>query len=95
MFGNWLNGIDKATKTCIRVGVCALVWAIWNCRNDMVFNKGINAHLLQVIHMAGYFLDPLLGIPITNGREATYGFRMHTAPDGRTGCLQPGWLTAF
>jgi hypothetical protein len=29
LFGNWLNGIDKQTKAWIRVGVCALVWAIW------------------------------------------------------------------
>jgi hypothetical protein len=28
LFGNWLNGIDKQTKTQILVGVCALVWAI-------------------------------------------------------------------
>jgi hypothetical protein len=28
MFENWLNGIDKTTKARIRVGVCALMWAI-------------------------------------------------------------------
>jgi exosome complex RNA-binding protein Rrp4 len=26
LFGNWLNMIDKKTKTQICVGVCALVW---------------------------------------------------------------------
>jgi hypothetical protein len=39
LFGNWLNGIGKKTKALIRVGVCALVWAIWNCCNDVVFNR--------------------------------------------------------
>jgi hypothetical protein len=39
LFGNWLNGLDKKTKARIRVGVCALLWAIWNCRNDIVFNR--------------------------------------------------------
>jgi len=39
MFGNWLNGVDQKAKTRIRVGVCALVWEIWNCRNDVVFNR--------------------------------------------------------
>jgi hypothetical protein len=28
LFGNCLNGIDKATKARIRVGVCALLWEI-------------------------------------------------------------------
>jgi hypothetical protein len=52
LFGNWLNGIDKKTKVRIRVGVCALVWAIWNCRNDVVFNRNVKPNVLQVIHRA-------------------------------------------
>jgi hypothetical protein len=39
MFGIWLNGIEPINKARIRVGVCALVWAIWNFRNNVVFNK--------------------------------------------------------
>jgi hypothetical protein len=41
--------------TRIRLGVCALVWALWNCRNDMVFNKIGTAHFLQVIRMATHW----------------------------------------
>jgi hypothetical protein len=52
LFGNWLNGIGKKTKALIRVGVCALVWAIWNCRNDVVFNRVSKPNFLQVIHRA-------------------------------------------
>jgi hypothetical protein len=37
MFGNWLNGIVKSAKARIRIGVCALVWAMWNCRNDIYY----------------------------------------------------------
>jgi hypothetical protein len=55
MFGNWLNGVEKQTKARIRVGVCALIWALWNCRNDMVFNKTGTAHFLQVIRMATHW----------------------------------------
>jgi hypothetical protein len=33
-------------------GVCALVWAIWNCRNDVVFNRNIKPNFLLVIHRA-------------------------------------------
>jgi two-component response regulator (ARR-B family) len=34
------------------VGVCALVWTIWNCRNEVVFNISANPNFLQVIHRA-------------------------------------------
>jgi hypothetical protein len=36
LFGNWLNGVDKGR---IRIGVSALCWSIWNCRNTIVFDK--------------------------------------------------------
>jgi hypothetical protein len=52
MFGNWLNGVDKQTNARIRVGVCTLIWAIWNSRNDLIFNKKGTAHFLQLILMA-------------------------------------------
>jgi two-component response regulator (ARR-B family) len=52
LVGNWLNGIGKKTKERIRVGVCALVWTIWNFRNEVVFNKCANPNFLQVIHRA-------------------------------------------
>ena len=54
LFGNWLNGVDAKTKARIRIGVSALCWAIWNCRNDIVFNRKNTFHILQVIHMATY-----------------------------------------
>ena len=43
------NGIESEIARHIRVGVCALLWAVWNCRNDMVFNRTTNFHFLQVI----------------------------------------------
>ena len=39
LFGNWLNEIGPKDKDQIRVGVCALLWAMWNVHNDFVFNK--------------------------------------------------------
>ena len=56
MFGNWLSGVDKTTKARIRIGVSAFMWAIWNCRNDVVFNKVRDAHFLQVVHRATYWI---------------------------------------
>ena len=56
MFGSWLNGIDKGTKARIRIGVAAILWAIWNCRNDIVFNKKSSSHYMQVINMAIHWI---------------------------------------
>jgi hypothetical protein len=39
LFGNWLKGIPKNDLIQIRVGICAVIWAIWKNRNDHVFNK--------------------------------------------------------
>jgi hypothetical protein len=52
LFGNWLNEIDKKTKERIHAGVCALFWTIWNCPNEVVFNRCANPNFLQIIHRA-------------------------------------------
>ena len=56
LFGNWLYGVPKKEKVQIRVGVCALLWAIWNKRNDIIFNNGNNCSFLQVISMAIHWI---------------------------------------
>ena len=56
LFGNWLRGINKKDKVQIRVGVCALLWAIWNVRNDFVFNKPRASSFLQVIPLATHWI---------------------------------------
>jgi hypothetical protein len=38
LFGNRLNMVNNKTKALIRVGASALVRAVRNCRNDVVFN---------------------------------------------------------
>ena len=48
IFGHWLDGITNRFKTLIRVGAYALIWSLWLCRNDLVFNDK-NASPLQVI----------------------------------------------
>jgi hypothetical protein len=49
LFGSWLNGVSKVDKAQIRVGACALLWAIWNTRNDFIFNRETKSSFLQVI----------------------------------------------
>ena len=56
LFSSWLNGIEPKTAARIRVGVCALLWAIWNCRNDIVFNRKNITNFLQVIFRASAWI---------------------------------------
>jgi len=49
MFSNWLRGIDHKCRNLIRVGAIAVIWSLWLCRNDSVFN-GKDASPLQVIY---------------------------------------------
>jgi hypothetical protein len=56
MFGNWLNEVDKNNKNNVRIGICSLMWAIWNCQNDVVFNKRTHANFLKVIRMVTHWI---------------------------------------
>jgi hypothetical protein len=56
MFGNW-DGTDKIDKAMIRIGVSALCWSIWNCRNDIIFNKKNSTNFLQVIHTMVHWIQ--------------------------------------
>jgi hypothetical protein len=56
LFGTWLTGIEPKTVAHIRVGVCALLWAIWNCRNDVAFNRQTITIFLQVIFRASAWI---------------------------------------
>ena len=49
IFGNWLNGVDHRFKLFSRVGAIAVIWSLWLCRNDKVFNDK-NASIMQVIY---------------------------------------------
>jgi hypothetical protein len=54
LFGKWLIGVDKAVKVRIRVRVCALLWSIWNYRNDVVFNGAGPSQFLKAVHRSTY-----------------------------------------
>jgi hypothetical protein len=56
LFGNWLTGIPKQDLVNIRVGVCAVLWALWNTRNDVVFNKPKKHTCMQVIPMTTHWI---------------------------------------
>jgi hypothetical protein len=54
MFGNWLINQHKTARNIIWVGVTAFFWAIWICRNDVIFNKMKTNSILQVIFRGAY-----------------------------------------
>jgi hypothetical protein len=69
MFGKWLNGVNKHDKARIRIGISALCWSIWTCRNDMVFNKQKSTNFLQVIRRAAHWIQLwALLLPEISGR---------------------------
>jgi hypothetical protein len=49
IFRNWLHGIYFRFRVLIRVWVLAVIWSLWLCINDKVFNDK-NYSLLQVIY---------------------------------------------
>ena len=68
LFGMWLNGIESEIARHIRVGVCALLWAVC-CRNDLVFNRTTNFHFLQVIFRATALIRMWSLLTPTEARE--------------------------
>jgi hypothetical protein len=49
VFGNWVHGIDNKYRILLRVGAMSLIWSLWLCRNDKVFDNK-SSSLLQVIY---------------------------------------------
>jgi hypothetical protein len=56
LFGNWLNRVSKSKKINLRVGTCAILWAIWHVRNEFIFNKPCFPLFLQVIPLAIHWI---------------------------------------
>lgn len=52
LFETWLKGVEFGSAQLTRVGTCALLWATWNCRNDLVFNRYSSINFSQVIFRA-------------------------------------------
>ena len=52
LFGTWLAGVEHTIAAHVRIGICALLWDIWNCQNDFIFHRKYNLNFLQVIFRA-------------------------------------------
>jgi hypothetical protein len=55
LLGDWLANWNVKHKRQILVGVTALCWSIWLCRNDVEFNRKNFNSLLQVVFRGTYW----------------------------------------
>uniref|UniRef100_A0A8I6WC46 Reverse transcriptase zinc-binding domain-containing protein n=1 Tax=Hordeum vulgare subsp. vulgare TaxID=112509 RepID=A0A8I6WC46_HORVV len=69
MFTTWLNGVDVQLSRLIRIGICALLWAIWNTRNDIIFNGQKFTNFLQVIFRATSWIRTWSSLSLVDNRE--------------------------
>lgn len=54
VFDVWLKEVDEKLKYKIFVETCTLLWVIWLCRNDVVFNNTKAVTPMQVIFSGTY-----------------------------------------
>jgi hypothetical protein len=57
MLENWLQNFNTQEVMTILTGAAALCWAIWRCRNDIIFDNVIkNSSFIQAILKGTYWL---------------------------------------
>jgi hypothetical protein len=56
LFGSWLSNQSSKVRNLIWVGVAVFCWAIWRCRNDIIFHKIKVNSILQIIFGGTYWL---------------------------------------
>ena len=93
LFETWLVGIESKTARDIRVGVCALLWAIWNCRNDLAFKN--NNYSFFAGFIPSYCADPYVVVTHSDGGQGAFGYWIYPLGDGSSGYLQPVWLAVI
>ena len=57
IFGNWLHGIDHKFRKHIWVGAIALLWLLWLCRSDRVFNAKLSSPMQLIFRCAHYLRE--------------------------------------
>ena len=54
IMNGWLGAGDIQNKGIILIGVAAIFWSIWLCRNDIVFNKQSWTTVVQALFRGTY-----------------------------------------
>ena len=90
IFGNWLNGVNIRFKTLIRVGAIAVLWSLWLCRNDKVFNDK-NCSLLQVIYRCTALLRSWSSLQRSDHRDLFTEVSTRLEDTAKDFITQHGW----
>jgi hypothetical protein len=56
IFGPWISGFPPEFRNQVLIGVAAMCWALWLCRNDVVFQRSKPNSCLQVIFRGAYWI---------------------------------------
>jgi len=56
LFGGWIGRFPLKQRNRVLLGIAAICWAIWLCRNDVVFQQSKPNSSLQVIFRAAYWI---------------------------------------
>jgi hypothetical protein len=55
MFRVWVHSMNSSDRQIFLIGICAMLWAIWLSRNEVVFNKVSISSAIQVIFMGTHW----------------------------------------
>lgn len=91
IFGNWLNGAEVRFRSLIKVEALAVIWSIWLCRIDKVFNDKTSS-LMQVIYRSTATLR--LWSPLQRLKERDLFTEVSTRLENsfKEFIIQHGWL---
>ena len=94
IFGNWLHGIDVKFRILLRVGAITLIWSIWLCRNDKVFNDK-NFSLMQVIYRCTHLLHSWSSLHRVEFRDLFMEVSIRLEDAVRDFFIPHGWRHSF
>jgi hypothetical protein len=82
--------VTRIEKEQIKVGACALLWAMWNIQNDYIFNIA-KQKKIHTSYSAGNPLNLYVVLNTTNGQAQGDGFWVQSPRVGRMGYIYNQW----
>jgi hypothetical protein len=92
LFGNWLKGILKKKLILVRVGVCTVIWTMWNTRNELYLANQRLSHSCMLFLWLALHLYVLLSP--TRGAATGDKFWVQPFGDSSSGFIQSVQLAA-
>jgi hypothetical protein len=56
LFGPWLISFSNKQRNQVLIGVAAFCWALWLCRNEIVFQRSKCVSILQVMFRGAFWI---------------------------------------